>query len=144
MWGLADTPARPHYGCPFTGSVKLRVRLSAALGLPASLLLAGCGFGDLFRAPGPADGVVFVFQSDTILSVGDTVPLVVSVIADGQTLADPRIVISSTDTTRLALTPAGDRLIGVRQGLASLEVRLIGSVITGDPPDTVQRVRVTP
>ncbi|MDP3909188.1 MAG: hypothetical protein Q8Q14_02260 [Gemmatimonadales bacterium] len=118
--------------------------LSGGLGILASLQLAGCGFGDLFRAPGPADGVLFVFQSDTLLDVGDTVPLVVAVIADGQMLPNPRIVIASSDTTRLAVTPAGDAVIGVRQGLADLDVRLVGSIITGEPPDTVQRFRVVP
>jgi hypothetical protein len=68
------------------------------LGILASLVLAGCGFGDLFRAPGPADGVTFVFQSTTDLIVGDRVPLVVSVIAGGTMLPNPHLVITSLDT----------------------------------------------
>jgi hypothetical protein len=114
------------------------------LGILASLVLAGCGFGDLFRAPGPAEGVTFVFQSTTNLVVGDRVPLVVSVIADGMTLANPHLVITSLDTTRLRLTPSHDSLIAVRQGSPELELRLVASVITGDAPDTVQIIRVHP
>jgi len=122
----------------------LRWPSSGGLGILVSLQLVGCGFGDLFRSPGPADDVLFVFQSDTLLDVGDTVPLVVAVIADGRMLRNPRMAISSSDTTRLALTPAGDAVIGVRQGVVDLAVRLVGSVITGEPPDTLQRFRVAP
>ena len=114
------------------------------LGILASLVLAGCGFGDLFRPPGPAAGVTFVFQSATDLVVGDRVPLVVSVIADGMTLPNPHLVITSLDTMRLRLTPAHDSLIAVRQGSPQLELRLVASVITGDAPDTVQTIRVHP
>lgn len=123
-----------------------RLPLSAGIVLRilASLPLAGCGFGDVFKSPGPAAGVVFVFQSDTILDVGDTVPFVVSVTAGGTVLANPRMVLTSLDTTRLAITATGDRLIGIRQGLADLEVRLIGSMITGPAPDTIQKIRVQP
>jgi len=123
-----------------------RLPLSAgiALGILASALLAGCGFGDLFRAPGPAAGVVFIFQSDTNLVVGDTVPLVVAVVADGEVLANPRFVVTSLDTTLLTVTPSGDTLIGIRQGKADLEVRLVGSMITGPAPDTIHPFRVRP
>ena len=114
-----------------------------ALGILAGFILAGCGFGDLFRAPGPADGVVFVFHSPTTeLVEGDTVPLVVSVTADGTTLANPHLVITSLDTTRLLVTPSGDSLIAVRNGLPQLELRLVASIITGAAPDTVHTIRV--
>jgi hypothetical protein len=123
-----------------------RLPLSAgiALGIPASLLLAGCGFGDVFKSPGPAAGVVFVFQSDTSLAVGDTVPLVVAVFADAEILANPRFVVTSLDTTRLAITPSFDAMIGISQGKADLEVRLVGSIITGAAPDTIHPIRVRP
>lgn len=122
---------------PLSGRIALGI-------LASSLILAGCGFGDLFRAPGPADGVVFVFHSDTTPSAGDTVALVVSVSAGGRTLENPHIVIASLDTTRLLLTASGDSLIAVRQGLADLELRLVASVITGVAPDTIHRIRVRP
>ena len=123
-----------------------RLPLSAGIVLRtlASLMLAGCGFGDVFKAPGPATGIVFVFQSDTILAVGDTIPLVVSVIADGAMLANPRLLVTSLDTTHLTVTPSGDTLIGIRQGLVALEVRLVGSMITGPAPDTIHPMRVRP
>ena len=123
-----------------------RLPLSAgiALGILASALLAGCGFGDLFRAPGPAAGIVFVFQSDTNVVAGDTIPLVIAVLVDGEALANPRLVVASTDTTRLRLTPSSDGLIGVRVGPAGLAVRLVGSMITGPAPDTIQSIRVRP
>jgi len=123
-----------------------RLPLSAgiALRILASLMLAGCGFGEVFKAPGPAAGVVFIFQSDTTLAVGDTVPFVVAVVAEGEILANPRLVVTSLDTTRLILTPSGDALIGISQGKADLEVRLVGSMITGPAPDTIHPFRVRP
>ena len=114
------------------------------LGILASPMLAGCGLGDVFKAPGPAVGVVFVFQSDTILAVGDTVPLVVSVVVGGEMLANPRLLVASLDTTRLTLTPSGDTLIALRPGPVDLEVRLVGSMITGPAPDTIHPMRVRP
>ncbi|MBW8840164.1 MAG: hypothetical protein JF602_10015 [Gemmatimonadetes bacterium] len=65
-------------------------------------------------------------------------------IADGMTLANPHLVITSLDTTRLRLTPSHDSLIAVRQGSPELELRLVASVITGNAPDTVQIIRVRP
>lgn len=110
----------------------------------ASLMLAGCGIGDVFKAPGPAAGVVFVFQSDTVLAVGDTIPLDVSVVADGEVLANPRLIVTSLDNSRLAVTPSGDTLIGVGTGPVDLDVRLVGSMITGGAPDTIHPMRVRP
>jgi len=123
-----------------------RLPLSAgiALRILASLLLAGCGLGDVFKSPGPAAGIVFVFQSDTVLAVDDTIPLVVAVVAVGEILANPRFVVTSLDTTRLVITPSGDTLIGISQGKADLEVRLVGSMITGPAPDTIHPIRVRP
>lgn len=124
----------------------MRLGLSAGitLGILASTQLAGCGFGDLFRAPGPAAGIVFAFQGDTTVAVGDTIPLVIGVLVDGEVLTNPRLVVASTDTTRLTLTPSSDGLIGVRVGAAGLDVRLVGSMITGPAPDTIQSIRVRP
>lgn len=110
----------------------------------ATLILAGCGIGEVFKAPGPAAGVVFIFQSDTTLVIGDTVPLVIAVVADGDILANPRFVVTSLDTTLLTVTPSGDTLIAIRQGKADLEVRLVGSMITGPAPDTIHAFRVRP
>ena len=123
-----------------------RLPLSAGIVLRilASLMLAGCGFGEVFKAPGPAVGVVFIFQSDTVLAVADTVPLVVSVLAGGEVLVNPPLVVTSLDTTTLTITPSGDTLIGIRQGKADLEVRLVGSMITGPAPDTILSIRVRP
>ena len=107
-------------------------------------LLAGCGYGDVFKAPGHAVGVVFVFESDTTPAVGDTLPLVISVVAGGAPLVNPRLIVTSLDTMRLVVTPSGDTLIGVRTGPVDLEVRLVGSMITGVAPDTVHSMRVRP
>lgn len=119
-------------------------RARTALGILASLLLAGCGFGDLFRAPGPAPDVLFVWRSDTVFAVGTMVPVRVSVVVRGDTLRDPRVDVRSLDTTRIRLNAAGDSLVGVRQGMTDIAIQLLSSMITGTPLDTLLRVRVRP
>lgn len=114
-----------------------------AAGLLGSLAVLGCALTDVFDPPGPATGLVFVF-SDSILTVGDTVPFVVVVrTADGD-LANPRVRVTSLDPGLLQVNTRGDTLVAVAPGRAELDVQLVSSVITGAAPDTVHPIRVRP
>ena len=114
-----------------------------AAGLVGSLVVLGCALTDVFDPPGPATDLVFVF-SDSILTVGDTVPFVVVVhTADGD-LANPRVRVTSLDPGLLQVNTRGDTLVAVAPGRAELDVQLVSSVITGAAPDTVHPVRVRP
>jgi hypothetical protein len=113
-----------------------------AAGLLGSLAV-GCGLTDVFDPPGPAADISFVF-SDSLLAVGDTVPLVVVVHTAAGDLADPHLRVTSLSPTLLQVNTRGDTLIALNQGRALLDVQLVSSVITGVAPDTVHPIRVRP
>lgn|GEM_PF-4082968 len=106
-------------------------------------LVFGCALTDVFDPPGPAADIVFVF-SDSILTVGDTVPLVVTVRSAAGDVANPRLRVTSLDPGLLQVNARGDTLMALNQGRALLDVQLVSSVITGVAPDTVHPIRVRP
>ena len=113
-----------------------------AAGLLGSLAVS-CGLTDVFDPPGPAADVIFVF-SDSVLSVGDTVPFVVVVHTAAGDLANPHLRVTSLDPGLLQVNSRGDTLMALSQGRALLDVQLVSSVITGVAPDTVHPIRVRP
>ncbi len=113
-----------------------------AAGLLGSLAVS-CGLTDVFDPPGPAAGIIFVF-SDSLLAVGDTIPLVVVVRTAAGDLANPHLRVTSLDPTLLQVNSRGDTLIGIGPGRATLDVQLVSSVITGAMPDTLYTIRVRP
>jgi len=122
------------------------VRSPLVAGLAAGLLgsvAVGCGLTDVFDPPGPAAAIVLVF-SDSVLAVGDTIPLVVVVHTTAGDLANPRLRVTSLDPTLLQVNTRGDTLIALSQGRALLDVQLVTSMITGAAPDTVYPIRVHP
>ena len=114
-----------------------------AAGLLGSLAVVGCALTDVFDPPGPAADIIFVF-SDSILTVGDTVPFVVVVRTAAGNLANPHLRVTSLDPGLLQVNTRGDTLFGLGQGRALLDVQLVSSVITGAAPDTVHPIRVRP
>jgi hypothetical protein len=115
-------------------------------GLAAGLLgclAVSCALTDVFDPPGPAADIRFVF-SDSLVTVGDTVPLVVVVHTAAGDLANPHLRVTSLDPGLLQVNTRGDTLIGVGIGRAMLDVQLLSSVITGVAPDTVHPIRVRP
>ncbi|HXV86047.1 MAG TPA: hypothetical protein VD793_05075 [Gemmatimonadales bacterium] len=113
-------------------------RLAVLSLLPA---LGACAVLDLFEAAGPGD-VAFQFTGETSFRTGDRHPFAVTVSVDGVPLDGPRLLIQSTDTTVVALAPAGDSLIAVKPGRADLYIRLQQSLLVGEYPDTVITLRV--
>ncbi len=113
-----------------------------AAGLLGSLAVS-CGLTDVFDPPGPAADISFVF-SDSLLTVGDTVPFVVVVRTAAGDLANPHLRVTSLDPGLLQVNSRGDTLIGLGPGRAMLDVQLVSSVITGVAPDTVHPIRVRP
>jgi len=113
-----------------------------AAGLLGSLAVS-CGLTDVFDPPGPAADISFVI-SDSLLTVGDTVPFVVVVRTAAGDLANAHLRVTSLDPTLLQVNTRGDTLIALSQGRALLDVQLVSSVITGVAPDTVHPIRVRP
>ena len=113
-----------------------------AAGLLGSLAVS-CGLTDVFDPPGPAADISFVF-SDSLLTVGDTVPFVVVVRTAAGDLANAHLRVTSLDPTLLQVNTRGDTLIALSQGRALLDVQLVSSMISGAAPDTIYTIRVRP
>ena len=114
-----------------------------AAGLFGSLAVLSCALADVFDPPGPAADILFVI-SDSVLTVGDTVPFVVVVRTAAGDLANPHLRVTSLNPALLQVNTRGDTLMALSQGRALVDVRLVSSVITGAAPDTVHAIRVRP
>lgn len=104
-------------------------------------LMMGCGFDAILKSPGPAP-VTFVF-TDTLLTVGTTVPLVVAVIAGGVPQAHPSLIAYTDNPTIVGVTPGDDSLVPQRSGVVNLNLRFQSS-LRAAPVDTVIGMRVRP
>lgn len=121
--------------------VRLAALLTASSGLAALAALAACRLPDAFAAPG-LEPVVLTYLSDTALTQGTTVALVIAVSVNGVPVPNPRLTLSSSDTTIVAITAAGDSLAARALGRAVLTVRLESSVLTDSLPTLAQPLRV--
>lgn len=134
----------PHtYGRGTRMSQSARVTV-AGMALVCALIPAGCTVFDAFGPTGPR-GISFTFAGDTVLNVGDVVPVAVTVVAQGVPLTgQPLRVAITPDSTRVTLNATGDSLIGCRAGQAAMLVQLLHSSSVGTAtPDTAIVLRVT-
>lgn len=120
----------------------MRLRhIAPALG--GSIVILACGFGDLFRSPGEGE-VVLTYTGSDMLRVGDRVPIAVTVTVGGASYSNPRLSITSSDTTIIALTPTGDTLVAQSNGQSTLTIKFLTSMLTDSLPTLLQQVRVNP
>jgi hypothetical protein len=122
-------------------SLGYRHRLTSAVCVIGVSLMMGCGFDAVFKSPGPAD-VSFVF-SDTVLTSGSTVPLVVTVVAAGAVQTHPYLVAFTYNPSVVGVTAGDDSLVARRSGTDSINIRFQSSLRT-DVVDTVIPIRVHP
>lgn len=116
----------------------------AAMVLLGALIPAACMVLDALGPAGPRD-VTITYAGDTVLSVGDVVPITVTVSVDGVLLPPQQLRMAITpDSTRVTFNPTADSLIACRAGPASLLVQLLHSSASGtSAPDTSVALRVT-
>lgn len=114
------------------------------MGVLGVLVLAGCTVFDALGPTGPR-AVTFTYTGDSVLSVGEVVPVAVSVFVDGVPLPPQRLRVAITpDSTRVTLNAPGDSLVACRAGQASLLIQLLHSSTSGTSvPDAVVALRVT-
>jgi hypothetical protein len=110
----------------------------AALGGVAT---GACGLADVFRPAGLND-VIVTYCGDTLLAVGTREAAEVTVQANGTTILNPRLSLSSSDTTVLALTPIGDTLVALKTGGILLTVQLVSSMVTSTAPTAQDSIHV--
>jgi hypothetical protein len=95
--------------------------------------------------PAGAREVTITYAGDTVLSVGDVVPITVTVSVGGVLLPPQRLRVAITpDSTRVTFNPSADSLVACRAGQATLLVQLLHSSASGtSTPDTSVALRVT-
>ncbi|MGH7520833.1 MAG: hypothetical protein ACREMI_06115 [Gemmatimonadales bacterium] len=103
----------------------------------------GCGLAEVFRSPGPRD-VVLTYTGPTMVSVDDRIPVTVTVTIDGASFADPRLSVTSSDTSIIVLSPQSDTLIVRGIGFDTLTIRFVASIFTDSVPTILQQIRVNP
>ena len=112
----------------------------AAVFVIASSLMASCGFDAVLKSPGPA-AVTFVF-SDTLLTLGATVPLTVTVIAGGAPQEHPSLIAFTDNPTVVGLTAGDDSLTAHRTGQTNLDLKFQSSLRAA--AETLIAIRVRP
>jgi hypothetical protein len=113
----------------------------AALG--TGVVLVSCGFADLFNSAQVGD-VTVTYTGPTVLHVGDTVPISVTVTSGGTPLTNALLWVTSSDTSSLGLSPDSDTLFARDNGFDTLTIRVVASIFTDSFPTLVQPVRVLP
>jgi len=102
-----------------------------------------CGFADLFNSSKIGD-VAVTYNGPTVLSIGDTVPVSVTVTTGGTPLTDARLWITTSDPNIIALSARSDTLFALDRGFDTLTIRVVASIFTDTFPTIVQAIRVNP
>jgi len=105
--------------------------------------LAALGACDAFAGP-RVEPVVLTYVGDTVLIKGTTVAAALAVTVNGVPLPHPRFVLSSSDSTVVAVSAGGDSLTALRVGPDTLTVRVESSILTDSLPTLSQPLRVRP
>lgn len=114
--------------------------IKAAVVIGISLTM-GCGFDAVLKSPGPA-AVTFVF-TDTLLTVGDSVPLAVTVIAGGVPQAHANLIAFTDNPIVVGVNDGDDSLFALHAGVVNLHLRF-QSALRPVPADTALSMRVRP
>ena len=105
--------------------------------------LGGCGLSDAFAEP-RLEAVMLTYLGDTTVTRGTSVALAIGVTVNGVSVPNPRLALSSSDTTVFSITAGGDSLAAHALGRATLTARLESSVLTDSLPTLVESIRVKP
>jgi len=106
-------------------------RLKRTASVIGVFLMMGCGFDAVLKSPGPA-AVSFVF-TDTVLTNGSSVPLVVGVIAGGVTQQHPNLI-AFTYNPNVVGVSAGDDFVIDRAEIRAGETLWLAIGATGRDP----------
>ena len=107
------------------------------------IAVLGCGFADLFNSARIGD-VTLTYTGPDVLTIGDTVPISVTVSTGGTLLTDARLWVTSSDTNIIALSARSDTIFARDRGFDTLTIRVVASIFTDTFPTIVQTIRVNP
>jgi len=114
------------------GPISLR---RVAPGLLCAAVVTACALGDLLSSPQARD-VVVTYVGDTAMAIGDRIPVAVTVLVDGDTLPNPRLLVASGDTSIVAVLSGGDSIAARARGTARLTIRFVNAILTESVPTT--------
>lgn len=114
-----------------------------ALTLLTGIAATACGLSDVFSSP-KLETVVLTYQGPSVLTQGERVPFTVAVTVNGTPLPNPRLQITSSSPTVVAVTAGRDSLVALSQGKDTLTVRLQSSILSDSAPTIIQPLRVQP
>lgn len=112
-----------------------------ALALCGAVLVSGCNLADVFETPGTGD-VVFVWGVDSVLGQGQIEPLHITVLAGGEPLDGPHLLVTIPDTAFIDFDATRDSIVAKKVGRGKIFVELRSSLTTDAPRDSLE-VRVT-
>jgi uncharacterized protein YjdB len=108
----------------------------------SGVMLLACGFTEIFHAP-QVGNIVLTYTGPTTLTVGDTVPVAVTVTVDGASIPNPPLFVTS-DTSSIVISARSDTMIALSRGAGTLTIRYVASIFTNSYPTILQPVRVNP
>jgi hypothetical protein len=94
-------------------------------------------------APGRVGNIEFQFAGDSSVVAGSRVLPPITVTNDGAAVPSPRVLLSSSDTSVVAIAN-GDSLVGRTVGEATITATLASSLFPADGPKLTQHVWVVP
>ena len=112
-----------------------------ALTVTSGIAALACGLSDVFRSPG-IERVTLTYQGPICIPVDSTEPFTVVVEAGSVRLSQPRLGITSSDSSVVEVTPGLDSLRGKKSGQATLTIRLQSSILTDTAPTLAEVLRV--
>ena len=112
-----------------------------ALTVTSGIAALACGLSDVFRSPG-IERVTLTYQGPICIPVDSTEPFRVVVEAGSVRLRQPRLGITSSDSSVVEVTPGLDSLRGKMIGQSVLTVRLESSIFTDTAPTLAESLAV--
>ena len=94
-------------------------------------------------APAGAEQVMLAYAGPPSIALGDTIAVAVVAERGGVPLDTPRLLVTSSDTTVLAVRAGGDSLVARRRGTATLAIRLLSAILPDGGEVVTQEIRVT-
>ena len=116
--------------------------IRAGLAVLGAVATATCDLSDILTEPGVEDVVVSFSTEDSTVVLGSTVAVPVAVTLNGEPFAEARLRVSSSDTTVVGVSTAGDSLIARKRGRAMVTVELVSSALPDSAPGVARTFRV--
>ena len=107
------------------------------------LLCVTCDAPTALESPEVKD-ITLAWETDSTLVAGSTAPVAVTVTVGGEPYANPRLRLTSSDTSVIAVADDGRTLVARRLGRATVTVQFLSTVLDADAAVLAQPLVVAP